>query len=153
METDRRTSMSKIERSIVIDRPVQQVWDFVHDTGNDALWQTTLVESKVLTEGPKRVGTRVKEVRRFLGLRVDMTVELTEFAPQQRSSLKAVSGGIPLSGSYVLEAHDEGTRLTVTGELDAHRAFKLAEPVFARMTSRELEASLGHLKDLLEATA
>jgi hypothetical protein len=39
----------------------------------------------------------------------------------------------------------------VTGELDAHGAFKLAEPVFARITSRELEANLGHLKDLLEA--
>jgi hypothetical protein len=39
----------------------------------------------------------------------------------------------------------------VSGELDAHGLFKLAEPVFARMTSRELEANLGHLKDLLEA--
>ena len=37
------------------------------------------------------------------------------------------------------------------GELDAHGFFKLAEPVFARITRRELEANLGHLKDLLEA--
>ena len=62
-----------------------------------------------------------------------------------------MSGGIPLTGSYRLESLDGGTRLTVTGELEAHRLFKLAEPVFARMTTRELEASLGHLKDLLEA--
>lgn len=39
----------------------------------------------------------------------------------------------------------------MTGRLEAHRLFQLAEPVFSRMTSRELEASLGHLKDLLEA--
>jgi hypothetical protein len=80
-----------------------------------------------------------------------MTLELTEFEPERKSSLKAVAGGIPLSGSYSLEPLGGGTKLTVTGRLEAHRSFKLAEPVFARMTSRELEASLGHLKDLLEA--
>lgn len=143
--------MSKIERSIVIGRPVNEVWDFVQDTSKDALWQTTLVESELLTEGPKRVGTQVQEVRRFLGVQIPMTLELTEFEPERKSSLKAVAGGIPLSGSYLLEPFDGGTKLTVTGQLEAHRLFKLAEPVFARMTSRELEASLGHLKDLLEA--
>lgn len=143
--------MSKIERSIVIERPLEEVWDFVQDTSKDAMWQTTLVESQVLTEGPKRVGAQVQEVRRFLGVQIPMTLELTEFEPKRRSSLRAVSGGIPLSGSYLLEAFDGGTKLTVTGQLEAHRLFKLAEPVFARMTTRELEASLGHLKDLLEA--
>jgi uncharacterized membrane protein len=143
--------MSKIERSIVIERPLEEVWDFVQDTSKDAMWQTTLVESQVLTEGPKRVGTQVQEVRRFLGVQIPMTLELTEFEPKRRSSLRAISGGIPLSGSYLLEALDGGTKLTVTGQLEAHRLFKLAEPVFTRMTSRELEASLGHLKDLLEA--
>ena len=38
----------------------------------------------------------------------------------------------------------------MTGELDAHGTFKLAQPVFASITSRALEASLGNLKDLLE---
>ncbi len=144
--------MSKIERSIVIERPVSEVWDFVQDASKDAMWQTTLVESQVLTEGPRRVGTQVQEVRRFLGVQIPMTLELTEFEPEQKSSLKAVTGGIPLSGGYLLEPQDSGTKLTVTGQLEAHRLFKLAEPVFSRTTTRELEASLGHLKDLLEAS-
>jgi len=62
--------MSKIERTIVIGRPVNEVWEFVQDTKKDALWQTTLVESQQLTEGPKRVGTQVQEVRRFLGVQI-----------------------------------------------------------------------------------
>jgi uncharacterized membrane protein len=143
--------MSTVERSIVIERPVREVWEFVQDTSKDPLWQTTLVESQVLTEGPKRVGTQVQEVRRFLGVQIPMTLELTEFEPERKSSLKAVTGGIPLSGSYSLEPFGGGTKLTVTGRLEAHRSFKLAEPVFSRMTTRELGASLGHLKDLLEA--
>jgi uncharacterized membrane protein len=143
--------MTKIERSIVIDRPVVQVWDFVHEPANDPRWQTTLVETRTLTERPMGVGTRLAEQRKFLGLRIDVTLEVTEYEPHTRSSIKSVSGPVPLSGSYVLEPANGGTRFTVTGELDAHGLFKLAEPVFARMTARELEANLGHLKDLLES--
>jgi uncharacterized membrane protein len=143
--------MTKIERSIVINRPIEEVWEFVHDTTKDGLWQTTLAEAEKLTDGPIGVGTRVREVRHFLGLRIEMGWEVTEYEPNRRSSIKGVSGPVPLSGSYLLEAIDGTTKFTVTGELDAHGLFKLAEPVFARITGRELEANLGHLKDLLEA--
>ena len=143
--------MTKIERSIVIDRPVADVWQFVHDTTKDALWQTTLRESEHLTDGPFDVGTRVREVRQFLGLRVEVAWEVTEYEAHTRSSIKGISGPVPLNGSYLFESQNGDTRLTVVGELDAHGLFRLAEPVFARMTSRELEANLGHLKDLLEA--
>jgi len=145
--------MSKIERSVVIDRPIDEVFEFVHDTSKDALWQSTLVESHQLTDGEMGVGTKVREVRQFLGRRIEMDWEVTDYEPSTRSSIKTLSGPIPLTGSYLLEPVDGATKLTATGELDAHGVFKLAEPVFARITGRELEANLGHLKDLLEAEA
>jgi uncharacterized membrane protein len=142
--------MTKIERSIVVDRPSDEVWEFVHETTKDALWQTTLTESEKLTDGPMRVGTQIREVRHFLGVRIELTLEVTEYEPNRKSAIRAVSGPVPLTGSYRLEPLEAGTRFTVSGELDAHGLFKLAEPVFARITRRELEANLGHLKDLLE---
>jgi uncharacterized membrane protein len=144
--------MTKIERSIEIDRPIDEVWAFVHDTSKDALWQTTLRESELLTERPLGVGTRVRELRQFLGVRVELAWEVTEYEPNRKSSIKGVSGPVPLKGSYLLEPVTGGTKFTVIGELDAHGLFKLAEPVFARLTARELEANLGHCKDLLEAS-
>jgi carbon monoxide dehydrogenase subunit G len=149
----RSLEMTKVERSIVIDRPVEEVWSYVHDPSRDVTWQSTLIESEQLTDGPLGVGTKVREVRQFLGVRIEMAWEVTEYEPTSRSSIKGVSGPVPLNGSYLLEAVDGGTRLTVTGELDAHGLFKLAEPVFARMIGRELESNLGHLEDLLEAGA
>jgi carbon monoxide dehydrogenase subunit G len=145
-------SMTKIERSIVIERPVEEVWEFVHDPANDLLWQTTLTESEELTEGPMRVGTRVREVRRFLGVRIETAWEVTEYEPTTRSGIRATSGPIPFSGGYRLESTGSGTSFNVQGELDAHGVFKLAEPVFARIAGRELETNLAHLKDLLEAS-
>jgi uncharacterized membrane protein len=143
--------MSKIERSIVIDRPLEEVWGFVHEPANDPRWQPTIVESETSPEGPIRAGSRIREVRRFLGVRLEISYEVTGYDPPSRSSVKSVSGPIPFSGSYVFESLDGSTRFTVSGELDAHGFFKLAEPVFTRIAGRELEANLGHLKDLLEA--
>jgi hypothetical protein len=60
-----------------------------------------------------------------------------------------VSGPIPLSGTFALEPVGGATRFTVTGELDAHGFFKLAEPVFAGIAGRELEANLSQLGQLL----
>ena len=144
--------MTRIERSIVIERPIEEVWEFVHEPANDALWQTTLTDSEQLTDGPMRVGTRVREVRRFLGLRIETSWEVTEYEPTTKSAIRKISGPIPFSGGYRLDPAEGGTSFTVRGELDAHGFFKLAEPVFARIAGRELETNLAHLKDLLEAS-
>jgi uncharacterized membrane protein len=141
--------MTKIERSIVIDRPIDEVFEFTHDLAKSPLWQSTLVELEVLTEGPMRVGTRWREVRRFLGKRIETVIELTEYEPNTHSAIRMVSGPIPLSGTFALEPAGDATRFTVTGELDAHGFFKLAEPVFAGLAGRELEGNLSLLDELL----
>ena len=145
--------MTKIERSIVIERSIDEVFEFTHDLANSALWQTTLIEAVPLSKWRMGVGWRWREIRKFLGKQIETIIEMTEYRPNTGSAVKMVSGPIPLSGSYRLERVDGGTRFTVSGELDRHGFFKLAEPVFARLTGRELEASLGHLKDLLESGA
>lgn len=145
--------MTKIERSIVIDRPIDEVFEFTHDLANSPLWQTTLVEAVPLSKWRMGVGWRWREVRTFLGKRIETIIEMTEYRPNTGSAVKMVSGPVPLSGRYRLERVDGGTKFTVSGELDAHGFFRLTEPVFARLTGRELEANLGHLKDLLESRA
>lgn len=142
--------MSKIERSIVIDRSREDVFAFVHNTANDVAWQTTLVESEPLHEAPLRPGAVVREVRRFLGVKVVTIRELTTYAPPRASSFANRTGPVPYSGCYRFEAVDGGTKVTATGEIEGG-FFKLAEPVFARIAGRELETSLAHLKDILEA--
>ena len=143
--------MTRIEKSIVIDRPVEEVFEFTHDARNDPVWQPTISETRQDPEGPMRVGTKVTETRHFLGRRIETTFEVTEYEPNRGSSIRSTSGPIPVTGSYALEPLDGRTRFTMTLETEAHGFFKLAEPVFARMARREVESNLGHLKDVLEA--
>ena len=145
--------MTRIERSVILDRPLAEVWQYVHDPANDAVWQTSILETRHEGGPPMDVGTRMVEVRRFLGRRFETAWEVSEFDPPRRSAVLSVSGPIPFTGSYVLEPVDGRTRFTLRMDTDAHGFFRLAEPVFGRMAGREMEANLGHLKDALEAGA
>jgi uncharacterized protein len=143
--------MSKIVRSIVIERPIDVVFRFIHDPRNDASWQTTLIESTQVDDAPFGVGTLVRERRRFFGIQVEMTKEITAYEPMHRSAFKMVAGGAPMSGEYELEPLDVATKVTAIGYVEPGGLFKIADGLFTSMATRELEASLGHLKELLEA--
>lgn len=80
-----------------------------------------------------------------------MTKQITEYEPSRQSAFKYVAGGAPMSGTYQLEPLDGATRLTATDYVEERGFFKMAGPLFTSMAGRELDASLGHLKDLLEA--
>jgi hypothetical protein len=142
--------MLRVAHSVEIERPVEEVWDYVHDPRNDAVWQSTLIETKQSTE-PLVPGARLVEVRRFLGRRFEVAFEVTELSPHTRSAIRVVSGPFPFAGAYELEPSERGTRFTTIVELDAHGFFRLAEPVFGRMAARELRGNLEALKDVLEA--
>jgi carbon monoxide dehydrogenase subunit G len=146
--------VTTISESILIQRPPDDVFDFVTDPTKTALWQTTVDESRQVTPGPMAVGTRTTDVRRFLGRRIESQWEVVEHDPPRRSAVRGVSGPIPFTGTYTLEPVEGGaTRFTSSVELDAHGFFKLAEPIFAGIARREVRSNLGHLKDLLEAGA
>lgn len=145
--------MFEFEHSVLINRPPEDVFAFVLDPSNDPLWQTSVVESRQVTDGPVGVGTRFTEVRHFLGRRMETTVEVTEHEDDRRSAVKFVSGPIPGSGSYSIKPADGGTRFTWTVQADPSGFFKLAEPVLARMMRRELSTNCENLKDVLEGGA
>jgi carbon monoxide dehydrogenase subunit G len=145
--------MTTITETVLIQRPPEDVFQFVTDLTKTTLWQTTIDELRQVTPGPMAVGTQAIDVRRFLGRRIESQWEVVEHDPPRRSAIRGISGPIPFTGTYTLEPVEGATRFTSTVDLDAHGFFKLAEPIFAGIARRELRSNLGHLKDLLEARA
>lgn len=145
--------MTAIHHTITIDRPVEEVWDYVLDTRNDPVWITNVIDVGRGGDEPVAIGLEIEETYKFLGKRVPMTMKVTEHEPPRRSAIEFVGGPVPGRGTYEFEPVDGGTRFTMSLETDAHGFFKLAEPVFARMARRDVVASLGNLKDILEARA
>ena len=142
--------MTRIEHTVLIERPIEDVWAYLMDAENNPVWQAPVIEAHAEDGTDLAIGSTVQEVMQFLGRKVDVTWEVAELEPLRRSMVRTTSP-VPMQGGYTLETVETGTRLTLDSEMDAHGFFKLAEPVFDRMARRDVAASLGNLKDILEA--
>ena len=86
----------RLEHSVVIDRPVEEVFAFITNPKNDLRWERRVVESTHTSGGPGGVGTTGRKVRRFLGLRFTTNYELTAFESDRKLAAKTAYGPIPV---------------------------------------------------------
>ncbi|MBA2536713.1 MAG: SRPBCC family protein, partial [Actinobacteria bacterium] len=63
--------MVRVEDSIVVARPIEDVFDYLTDPETLPEWQGSALEARVEGEGPMRAGSRVLERRKFLGRRLE----------------------------------------------------------------------------------
>jgi uncharacterized protein YndB with AHSA1/START domain len=143
--------MIKVQKSIVIRRPIEEVFAFVGDQRNAPQWQHGLLEVRRTTEGPLGIGTRHTFVRKFMGRKMEASNEYVEYEPNKKVTFTSTSGAMDLEASYLTESTVEGTKLTSMIEMQPRGFAGLAEPLIAASLRREMEASLGELKDLLES--
>ncbi|MCH7585466.1 MAG: SRPBCC family protein [Acidobacteria bacterium] len=143
----------RLEHSVVIDRPVEEVFAFITNPENDLRWERRVVESTHTSEGPMGVGTTGRKVRRFLSLRLANNYELTAFEPNRKLAAKTTYGPIPFEWTATLEAVEGGTRVTFVAEGKPSGIFKLAGPILARVGQGGLEHDSASLKKVLETQA
>jgi uncharacterized protein YndB with AHSA1/START domain len=142
--------MARMEASVVINRPIDEVFAYVMDAGNWTEW-AGLPEAERTSEGPVGVGTTLRGVSQFLGRRGEWTSEVTEYEPNRKMEQKIIWGPMSIQQSVTCEPVEGGTRFTMVSKGETGGIFKLAEPVVNRMMQRQLESNLANLKDILEA--
>jgi uncharacterized protein YndB with AHSA1/START domain len=143
--------MIEIEKSVVIDQPIQQVFEFVTTPENDAKWYVGLESWDHTPNEPSGVGSTSQSKIRFLGIPIEVTWEVIGWEPPAKIKVKTIEGPVAIEAGYTLEAVTKTqTKVTVHGEADLVGVFDLAEPVVERIAGRQWESSLENLKDVLE---
>lgn len=142
--------MVSFEVEKFIKRSRQDVFDYVTDPANDANWQGTARSSEWASEEPHGVGSQVHAINRFMGRDIDSMLEITAWDPPGAFGQKAVSGPVPFEITMRLEAQDDGTRLTVSGEAEAGGFFKIAEGLVGKQLKKQMEKDFETLKQVLE---
>ncbi|MCZ7570174.1 MAG: SRPBCC family protein [Ardenticatenaceae bacterium] len=142
--------MIRVEQSVTVNRPVEEVFAFVADQTNAPRWQSGLLEVRRMTDGPLGVGTQHTFVRKFLGRRLEASNEYGEYEPNKTIAFKSTSGPMDFRAGYRTEPIAGGTKLTSWIEMQPKGFAGLAEPLIAASLRRELAANLGELKELLE---
>ena len=145
--------MATLDMSIVINRPLEEVFAFVSNPENNPKWVSMSDSVRLTSAGPIGVGTTFRSVVTILGRRIEGEVAFTEYEPNHSYAQKTTSGPIPVESQVTFERVDGGTRVTNHQVAEPGGFFKLAEPVLVRMIKRQFEADFANLKDLMEAHA
>jgi carbon monoxide dehydrogenase subunit G len=142
----------RVEESIEINRPRQEVFDYVSDVGNFPEWMAHVLEVRKDTAGPPQQGDKFTVAIRSVGRRFETPYERTSYEPNRRYTDRAVGGPIPnQQWHYTFQEVPVGTRLRRVVDAEMGGILKLLEPLQKRAVKRQLRRDLKTLKDLLEA--
>ncbi len=141
--------MVKIDISVTINRPPEDVWAYLDDPSNWPEWNAVILESNA-SELPLRVGTKIESVAKFLGRRLTSTFEITEYEPG-RKVVSRTTAPFPLTQTYIVEPAAGRTRVSGTLEGEPGGFFKLGEPILARIAKKQVDSQFETLKEILEA--
>ncbi|MFC9733764.1 SRPBCC family protein [Streptomyces roseolus] len=148
--------MSRIEESIDIARPPEDVFSYLMDPGHMPEWQESAVAARRLDEGALRVGSRFRVQRRFGRREMPMTMEVTELAPPRSWHFHGVDGPVRGDVRGRLEPLGDGSRsrLTLSIDFEGHGVGKALVPLVVRPRVRkEMPRNEAHLKELMETGA
>jgi uncharacterized protein YndB with AHSA1/START domain len=145
--------MITFEKSVIINRSADEVFEYLSDGESFSKWATEIVESEKTSDGPVGVGTTYKHVAQMLGRKVENHYEVTEYEVNRKISMKSTSGPVPAEFTMTVASVDGSSEFTIRAEAEVGGFFKLAEPLVARTMTRQQEANLANLKDMLEAQA
>jgi hypothetical protein len=145
----------RIEIDIIINRPVEDVFEFTDVIENEVIWRPELIGSEKTTEGPVGVGTKGRSIYRLLGRLAESEWEITEYEKNRKVTFQSDGDNGPHLGTWLYEAVDSGTtKFTwlVRNENELHGLFgQLSDAFVGRLGTRAFMSDLENLKRLLEA--
>ena len=141
--------MFTVEESIVINRPIEQVFAYVTNPNNITKWRPDVLAING-AGGSVVAGDKFDELVKFMG-RKTFTMQVVEYQPNQREVIQAVSGpGVKPTQTFQFESRDGGTQLSITAHVRTYGLFRLIEPMMPAMFSKTWSQYLINLKHILE---
>ena len=141
--------MPEAERTVTINRPVEEVFPVVADGTKGKLWRPGVVDVELVSG--QGLGARYAQgVRGPGGRRISADYEITEFEPNARIAFRATAGPVRPEGSFTFESLGGATVLTFELHADVTGWKRLLMGSAVQSTMNAEMAALDGLKDLLE---
>jgi uncharacterized protein YndB with AHSA1/START domain len=140
--------------TVVINRPIEDVFAFLADGENDPKFSPRVLEMTKTTPGPPAVGTRFASTVKDAGMKTKREFEYTEFAPPTRIRWAERSKNIVTAteGGYDLAPEGAGTRVTIYNVLEGHGFGKLIAPLALRSARKGADDFGRAIKAAVEAS-
>ncbi len=143
--------MSRVAGEILIERPVDEVFDYVVDERNEPTYNRKMVRSEKLTEGPIGVGTRFAATMGSGRREIEMLVEYREVDRPRVIESISTFDSMTVHGTLRFVAVDGATELSWDWELEPSGALRFLSPLVALVGRRQERTIWSELKRVLEA--
>ena len=142
--------MVDVSDSVVIHRPVEEVFAYVTNVGNDPAWHTDVLEARQTSDGPIGVGT-VWHARFKPSMGIsEGDMEVVGFEPDRLQVMKGDIGSMHPTLTYQLEPSNGGTKFTRWVQIRTSGWMKILSPMMGMMLPKQNRGFLANLKRVLE---
>jgi carbon monoxide dehydrogenase subunit G len=143
----------RFEATVVIDRPIDEVFAFLVDGENDPKFSARVQKMEKASEGPPGVGAVYKSTVKDAGMTTQREFELTEVAQPTKVRWAERSKNMVTApeGGYDLEPSGEGTKVTVFNVLEGHGLGKLVAPLALRSARKGAQDFADSIKRAVES--
>lgn len=144
--------MARIEGGIIIDRPVEAVFDYVADQSNEPQYNPQMVRAEKITAGPVGAGTKFRSAVASRGRTAEMLIEVTSYDRPRRLASTTMMQQADISYTLTFEPSGAGTRMQWSGQVHPKGALRLLGPLIIWMGRRQEVRIWTSLKHHLEAS-
>jgi carbon monoxide dehydrogenase subunit G len=142
--------MIKVEVSVIIHRPLTEVFAILSNLENNMRWRTGMIAAQKISTGPIGVGTTYRMINSIFGRRIDGEAVVSEYELNQKYATVNKSG-LPIETKRTFEPVNGGTKVTFAVKTELRGFFNFAKPVLERIGKRRLESDAAKAKALIEA--
>jgi uncharacterized membrane protein len=140
--------MPKAANEIVIERPLDEVFEFFADPERSATWRTGVLEI-AHRSGSGRGARYAQVVQGPGGRRIPADIEITEWKPQEAVGFQTIAGPVRPRGRYTFAPADGGTRVRFELAVELSGLKRLMAPMVQKTMDSEV-ARLATAKSVLE---
>jgi ribosome-associated toxin RatA of RatAB toxin-antitoxin module len=143
--------MVKVERSILIKAPVQEVFDYVADVSSNVEMIPGMIDVRDFEDTPNHIGAHYRWTYKMAGIKFDGETKVVGWENQKRLVTES-KGGINAKWDFSFGVEASGSKLSVVVEYEVPVPVlgKLAEAVVRRQNEKELELALSNVKAHVE---
>lgn len=136
------------EIKVQIDHPVTEVFDYVSNFSNHKEMIKANIDSKQTSEGPVKVGTTMRNIAKFMGIKMEEHFVVTEFIPNKIIAKESVPGSTFVTGDKMMfEEVNGGTLLTCRVYANLTGVLKLFDAYLGKKVRQSLTEDFNRLRE------
>jgi uncharacterized protein YndB with AHSA1/START domain len=138
--------------SLIIARPVEEVFTYLSNFSNLPYWNSAIIQSNYKWAAPEVLGSTFVATFKFLDKQINTTCIVVEYEPNRQLSWRSISSPMDFFIRLSFEPFFEDTKLSYTVERKLLQGlFAQPSPALLNVAKSQFEIGLESLKILLES--